>query len=533
MTNENTNDFDEQVRLNQAELSDNLDTSFEYVVCGAGTSGSVVAARLAEDPNVRVLVLEAGGTDESELVRNPNAWPMTLGSELDWGFVAEPNPHLNGRAIGYSMGKALGGGSSINVGTWSRGHQTDWDSYAAQSGNDAWSYDSVLKLYRERIEAWTGNPDPGYRGSDGMVHLQPAPKPHAFSKSVLESAQSIGVRRFPNPNGQMMEAGSGCAYVDEIVLDGARKSIFRSYLYPLMGRPNVTVLTGALVGRIVIEDGCAAGVEFQHDKKMLTVRATKEVILSMGAINTPKILMLSGIGDGEELKKFDIPVVRNLPGVGRNLHDHVAIGCVWQVHGVSPPQIPRSEVVAFWKSDAQLKAPNFYAYATYGAFVSAENAARIHPPADCWSFAVGMRPKSRGAVHLTGPKPTDAVTVDAAYLSDPDDIAQLLAGIEIARKIGNSGPMQKHTKQEVAPGAVGRVETERYIRDGLSTFWHQCGTAKMGTDRMSVVDGELRVHGIMGLRIADASILPHVTTGNTMAPCVVIGEQAARFIREG
>lgn len=531
--NQTEKDFAERVRLNQDQLSRNLKGSFDYIVCGAGTSGSVVAARLAEDPNVQVLVLEAGGTDESELISNPNAWLMTLGSDLDWGFVADPNPQLNGRAIHYSMGKALGGGSSINVGTWSRGHKTDWDSYAAQSGNDAWGYDSVLKIYRERIEDWTGNPDPEYRGTGGKVHLQPAAEPHAFSKNMLEGAQSVGVRRFPNPNGQMMESEGGCAYIDEIVLHGARKSIFRSYLYPMMDRPNVTVLTGALVAKIVIEDGRATGVEFQRDEKTLTIQAAKEVILSMGAINTPKILMQSGIGDEAELKQFDIPMVKSLPGVGRNLHDHVAIGCIWQIGEMSPPQIPRSQVVTFWKSNPQLDAPNFYTYATYGAFASAENAARLDPPADCWSFAVGMRPKSRGSVHLTGPAPTDPVTVDAAYLSHPDDIEDLLAGVETARQIGNSLPLAKYVNREIAPGAGGRKQTEQYLRDGLSTFWHQCGTAKMGTDAMSVVDGELKVHGIKGLRVADGSVLPHVTTGNTMAPCVVIGEQAARFILEG
>jgi choline dehydrogenase len=329
----------------------------------------------------------------------------------------------------------------------------------------------------------------------------------------------------------MMESDGGCAYVDEIVLHGKRKSIFRSYLYPTMDRPNVTVLTGALAGKIVIEGGRATGVEFEQNERTVTVHARKEVILSMGAINTPKILMQSGIGDEEELAKFNIPVVKSLPGVGRNLHDHVAIGCVWQVGELSPPQIPRSQVVTFWKSSAELDAPNFYAYSTYGAFVSAENAGKVNPPEDCWSFAVGMRPKSRGSVHLTGPSPADAVAVNAAYLSHPDDIEALLSGVEFARKIGNSGSLQKYAGREIAPG-VDVADTEQYLRDGLSTFWHQCGTAKMGTDAMSVVDGELKVHGIEGLRIADGSILPHVTTGNTMAPCVVIGEQAARFILE-
>lgn len=530
--NENAQkDFAERVRVNQHKLSSELRRSFDYIVCGAGTSGCVVAARLAADLQTQVLLLEAGGTDETDLVTNPNRWPMTLGSELDWGFVTEPNPNLNGRAIRYSMGKVLGGGSSINVSTWSRGHRADWDFYASESGDPSWSYESVLDLYRRRIEAWAGSPDPHYRGMRGRVHVQSAAEPHAFSFALLEGAESVGLQRFPNPNGRMMEAAGGCAFVDETVRDGKRQSIFRSYLYPLMSQPSITVLTGALTMGILFNRRRATGVECQYQGKTFRFEATREVILSLGAINTPKLLMQSGIGDEAELKRVDIPVLQSLPGVGRNLHDHVAFGCIWENTDKVPPRVPRSQTACFWKTGAELDAPNFYAYSHQGPDATSENVARFKPPAASWSLAVGMRPKSRGAIHLTGPDPDDPVRIDANYLGDPRDLKDLIAGLSMARDIGNSAALQPFTGREVAPGSLGAAELERFFRDGLRTFWHQSGTAKMGRDAMSVVDGELKVYGVDGVRIADASIMPRVTTGNTMAPCVAIGEQAAAFLQ--
>ena len=524
-------DFAERVRVNQQEISSRLRTRFDYIVCGAGTSGCVVAARLAADLKTEVLLLEAGGTDETDLITNPNRWPMTLGSELDWAFVAEPNPHLNGRAIPYSMGKVLGGGSSINVSTWSRGHRADWDFYAFESGDPSWGYEAVLDLYRQRIEAWAGSPDPDYRGMRGMVHVQPAAEPHPFSFALLEGAESVGLQRFPNTNGRMMEAAGGCAFVDETVRDGKRQSIFRSYVYPLMGRPNITVLTGALVARILFQCRRATGVEFQYQGKTLRAEATREIILSLGAIHTPKLLMQSGIGDEAELKRVDIPLLQALPGVGRNLHDHPSFGCVWEKTDKALPDAPRSQTACFWKTTAALEAPNFYTYTIQGPIVSPENAGRLNPPAASWSLVIGMRPKSRGSIHLTGSDPADPVRIDANYLGDPQDLKDLIAGLSMAREIGNSTALRAFTGREIAPGSLNGAELERFFRDGLVTFWHQCGTAKMGRDAMSVVDGKLKVYGVDGLRIADASILPRVTTGNTMAPCVVIGERAAEVLR--
>jgi choline dehydrogenase len=506
---------------------------FDYVVCGAGTSGCVVATRLAADPNTQVLLLEAGGADETELVMNPNHWPMALGSELDWGFVAEPNPQLNGRAIPYSMGKVLGGGSSINVSTWSRGHRADWDFYATEADDPSWSYEAALGLYRGRIEAWTGRPDPLYRGARGTVHVQPAGTQHPFSFALLRAAESAGLPNFPNPNGRMMEAAAGSAFADETVLHGKRQSIFRSYVYPLVGRQrNLTVLTRALTTRLRFEGRRASGVEFRYHGRTVLAEVTREVVLSLGAIHTPKVLMQSGIGDEGELTRAGIKVLEQLPGVGRNLHDHVAFGCIWDNTDKEPaPVAPRSETACFWKTSSELDAPNFYAYSHGGPHITPENAARLKLPATCWSLAVGMRPRSRGSIHLTGPDADDPVRIDANYLGDARDLVDLAAGLSTAREIGNSSALRAFTGREIAPARLEGAELDRFFRDGLSTFWHQCGTAKMGRDSMSVVDAQLRVYGVEGLRIADASILPRVTTGNTMAPCVVIGEQAAAFLR--
>jgi choline dehydrogenase len=525
------NNFAERVHLNQQKLAAELKSHYDFIICGAGTSGSVVAARLAADPKIQVLLLEAGASDETDLVMNPNRWPMTLGSELDWGFVTEPNPHLNGRAIGYSMGKVLGGGSSINVSTWSRGHRADWDFYASESGEPSWSYAAVLDLYRRRVEAWTGSPDPDYRGRHGTVQVQPAADPHPFSVALLEGAEALGLQRFPNSNGQMMESVGGCAFIDETVREGTRQSIFRSYVYPIMDQPNITVLTGALVERILFNRDHATGVEFQYQGKNLRADATREVILSLGAIHTPKLLMQSGIGDEEELKKANISVRNVLPGVGRNLHDHVAFGCVWENAGEPSPRIPRSQTSCFWKTRAALEAPNFYVYSHGGPDFTPENAARFKPPAACWSLSAGMRPNSRGVIHLTGSDPADPVSIDPNYLDDPQDLKDLVAGLSLAREIGNSLALRHFTGREVAPGPLSVAELEQFFRNGLGTHWHQSGTAKMGRDAMSVVDGRLKVYGVDRLRIADASIMPRVTSGNTMAPCVIIGERAAMILQ--
>jgi len=502
---------------------------FDFIVCGSGSSGSVVAGRLAANPNISVLLIEAGGSDETELVLDTDRWPINLGGALDWGFITEPSPNLNGRSILYSMGKVLGGGSSINVGTWSRGHQADWDLYAAETADPNWRYDAILELYRRRVEDWTGVPDPDFYGVGGPMHVQPD-QPDLFSLSMLDAAESSGLKRFANSGGQMMRSCGGCAVVDNIIHDGKRQSAYRSYIYPRLKQPNLTVLTGALTTSILFEGKRATGVEFEHQGQLRHAKARFEVVLSQGAIQTPKLLMQSGIGDEEELAKFGIPVRQHLPGVGRNMHDHVALALVWEATDAPLPHTARSSAVAFWKTDPALDAPNFYTYAIGIPFLTPGNAAKYPPPQAAWTLFMGMRPASRGSIHLTGPKGSDPLQVQANYLSDPKDLEDLKLGVKRAREIGNGAALRPYTKREHAPANLSGPALQDYIRNGLVTFWHQSGTAKMGRGSMSVVDSELKVYGVEGLRIADASILPRVTTGNTMAPCVIIGERAAELL---
>ena len=326
----------------------------------------------------------------------------------------------------------------------------------------------------------------------------------------------------------MMRACGGCAVVDNIIHDGKRQSAYRSYIYPRLQQPNLTVLTGALTTSVLFEGSRARGVEFEYQGQLRQAKARFEVVLSQGAIQTPKLLMQSGIGDQEELVKFGIPVRQHLPGVGRNMHDHVALALVWGATDAPLPHTARSSVVAFWKSDPALDAPNFYTYAIGIPFLTPENAAKYPPSAAAWTLFMGMRPTSRGSIHLTGAKASDPLRVQANYLSDPKNLEDMKLGVQHAREIGNGAALRPYTKREHTN--MSGTALEEYIRNGLVTFWHQSGTAKMGRDFMSVVDAELKVYGVEGLRIADASVLPSVTTGNTMAPCVIIGERAADLL---
>ena len=523
--------FSEHVRVNQHRLRSNLKSQYDFIVCGSGSSGSVVARRLAENPDVSVLLLEAGGDDEVPSVTEPHRWFENLASERVWPFVAEPNPHLNGRRISLHMGKVLGGGASINAMTWARGHKNDWDFFASESGDPAWNYESVLNIYR-RIEDWHGAPDPQYRGTGGLVFIQPAPDPNPIATAMVEGARSVGIPTFENHNGRMMEGGGGAALIDLPVRDGKRLSIFRTYVFPYMDRPNLTVLTHALVNKLIFDKDRAIGVEMEYDGKIQRIDAGLEIVLSLGAIHTPKVLMLSGIGDQAELRRLGIPVVQHLPGVGQNFQDHFAVGCVWEYQEPLAPRNSAGEATFFWKSDSTLDTPDLQTCQAEVPLCSDETAARFNPPHDSWTLFGGVvRTKSRGSIRLTAPNSHDPLQIEANTLSHPDDMKAAIACVELCREVGNSRPLRPYTKREVMPGALKGGALENFIRDGAETFHHQTCTARMGRDAMSVVNAKLQVYGIQNLRIADGSIMPRVTTGNTMAPCVIIGERAGETLR--
>lgn len=530
MTAHTEGDFPAAVLANQKRLRETLRNSFDFIVCGAGSSGSVVAGRLANETEAHVLLIEAGGDDTSPTIIHPGQWPLNLGSAHDWAFESQPSRHLNGRRLPLSMGKVLGGGSSINVMVWARGHKADWDYFAQEAGDSDWGYESVLGYYR-RIEDWQGKADAQRRGAGGPVYVAQPSAPQPLAEVTVEAARLMGIPKFDTTNGEMMEGPGGAAIAELLVRDGERRSIFRSYTYPQMHKPNLTVLTDALVTRVIFEGRKAVGVEVVLGGQLLQVSAAKEVILSLGAVHTPKVLMQSGVGQEAELRRHGIAVVQDLPGVGQNHQDHIAFGCTWEY--LQPQQVGGGgcEATLYWKSDSRLETPDLLQCQLEFAVPSPPEAG-LSAPEHGWSMFAGLaQPKSRGRLTLTGARPTDPILIETNALSEPEDMAAALRTVELCRELGNSDVFEPLVKRETAPLQRDRAGMETFIRNSAVTFWHQSCTAKMGKDPMSVVDARLRVYGIDNLRIADASIMPRITVGNTMAPCVVIGERAADLIK--
>ncbi len=516
-------------------MSETIKPSYDFIVCGGGSAGCVLARRLAENPSVNVLLIEAGGSDRVPSVIDSTQWMWNIGTEREWGFKAQPSPTVNGRTPLLPMGKVLGGGSSINGSVWARGHKNDFEFWADEAGDQAWNYESVLAIYR-RIEKWNGPADTKRRGTDGLLNILRPEDPIPLVAGLIKGAEAIGIPFVEDINGAAMEGDGGCSVPNVLVQNGnQRVSMSATYLHPYMDRPNLHVLLCAEITGLAFSGKRVTGVNFVRRGESFTVAADKEVILSLGAINTPKILMLSGIGDEAELKRHHIDVRQHLPGVGKNFQDHILLaGCCWEYIVPEPPRNNAAEFVFYAKSHSGLKTPDLMPVLEETPFGSEVTAAEFDlpvGPASAWTLAPGLaRPDSRGEVRLASSNPFDAPLIFANFLSADTDMKAMVRCVEMCRDIGNSEYCAPYRKRECMPGDLKGAEMENFIRNAAGTYFHESCTAKMGRDPMSVVDGNLKVYGIEGLRIADASIMPAISTGNTMAPTVIIGERAAEII---
>jgi choline dehydrogenase len=518
------------IEANQATLRSTLKSSYDYIVIGSGASGSVVARRLAENRDVHVLLLEAGGEDLKPGILITETWFFNQGTDVDWNFAAERSPNVNNRSIAQAAGKTFGGGTSINGMVWARGHKNDFDYWAWATGDEAWGYQHILDIYR-RIEDWQGVADPHRRGRGGEVFVQPARDPSPLAPAFLKAAEALGYPIFDDMNGILLEGTGGGAITNVRIRDGRRLNTPASYLYPVMDQDNLTVLTGAYVNRLTMEGDVVTGVEFEWNGQVRIITASGEVVLSAGALQTPKLLMLSGIGDRTQLAQFDIPTVVHVPGVGQNLQDHPIIAAgLWEAHEQLPMRNNSAEANLLIKSSRELDTPDLHIWNIEGPYLSEVTGSYVTP--NTWSISPGLvRPESRGTIELQSGDPRVAPKIHANMLSDPRDLAALRTAMEIARELGNSEAMKPFVKREVLPGPRTGEALDNLIRDGATSMHHPTSTAKMGQDSLSVVDAQLRVYGTKNLRIADGSIMPRVTTGNTQAPCVIIGERMAEILK--
>jgi len=520
------------IRANQAERTKSLEKSYDYIVIGTGSAGSALVGRLAARGNPRILVIEAGGWDTAPSVLDPSVWFTNLGTERDWGDEAIPSPSTNNRAIAEHMGKLVGGGSSINATIWARPFKADLEFWAEASGDSAWGYEQGLEIYR-RMENWQGPPNARYRGKGGPVWCQPAAQPHPVAPAMLAACRSLGYPILDDLNGAREEGGGGFALMNQIIREGRRQSMARSYLYPVLSRSNVTLLVQTQVDRLTFNNDRATGVEISVGGTMRRIEASQEVIVCAGGINTPKLLMLSGIGDEAQLKEHGIKTRVHSPEVGKNFQDHILHGgCLWEPKEHLPHRNSAANCSGFMRSQGSLASPDLNLVQIELPYTSDVIGKRYGPPPTSWALCAGLvAPKSRGEVRLRSANAVDRPIVDARFLGHPDDVKALARGIEVCREIGNSAAMKDYVKREVIPArALAGKEMEDFVRDGATTYFHQAGTCRMGKDDKAVVDAQLRVKGVRGLRVVDSSIMPRIAAVATMATCALIGERAAEIL---
>jgi choline dehydrogenase len=502
-------------------------THYDYIVIGAGSAGCVVANRLTENSDTTVLLLEAGNPDTKPEIQIPAQCLSLLGSEVDWGYFSEPEPYLNNRKIFCPRGKVLGGSSSINIMIYLRGNPHDYDHWQSL-GNPGWSYQDVLPYFKKSEHSSRGASE--FHGVDGELSVTDLIAPAVVSQRFVDAAVALGYDYNPDPNGMQQE---GAGLYQLTIKDGKRHSAAAAFLVPILQRPNLTVTTGALVTRLLFEGTRTVGVEYLHEGTLHQVRVNSEVILSAGAFDSPKLLMLSGIGDAEHLKALGIPVVADLPGVGQNLQDHpvvsVAHEATQDLHTASTSSI--AEAGLFLHTEGNLDAAPDLQF-LFGPVVLVPPG-YAHSGLGFTSFVCLTHPQNIGSVSLRSSDPKDAPMIQMNFLQSEADVQKLVTGIKLLRNLFNASALDEFRGKEIAPGADKQSDAalDAYVRETCSTVWHPVGTCKMGTDPIAVVDPELRVHGIEGLRVVDASIMPTITTGNTNAPTIMIGEKAADLIK--
>jgi choline dehydrogenase len=467
------------IRANQNERSAKVQSAYDYVVIGTGSAACALVGRLAARKDASILMIEAGDWDTAPSVMNPGVWFTNLGTERDWKDVAIPSTSTNNRAIPEHMGRVVGGGSSINATIWARPFKADLEHWADVSGDRAWGYESGLEVFR-RMENWQGAPDARYRGQNGPVWCQPAKDPHPVAPAMLAACRSLGYNVFNDQNGAREEGGTGFALMNQIIRDGQRQSLARAYLYPVMARSNVTVLANTHVDRLTFAGTKVTGVQLSSANGSKVINANTEVIVSAGGINTPKLLMLSGIGDETQLRQHGIKTLVNAKEVGRNFQDHILHGgCIWEPKEHIPHRNSAANAAGFLKSNASLASPDVNLVQIELPYASEVVGKEYSPPASSWALCAGLvAPKSRGEIRLSSANPADRPVVDARFMSHPDDVKALAYGIEVAREIGNSAAMKDFVKREVAPGKklVGKA-MEDFVRNGATTYFHQSGTA--------------------------------------------------------